>query len=94
MFTVWLDYFATGEGRHIFATIAPAANADRARKQFAETFGSYWARGAEVAEGIVRNPVTQFLFTEQALKHAEQLVDSHGPGACPEMKASHQFNLS
>ena len=58
MYTVWGDYFATGEGRTLFAWIGYAPNKKGARKMFADHFGTYFAKGCEVEKGVVRNTVT------------------------------------
>ena len=51
MYTAVCDYYATGEGRTIMVLLSngdPCVALDR----FADIFGSYYVRGAEVYEGI------------------------------------------
>jgi len=73
LWTVWLDYFATGEGRSLMARIAYAETAERAREGFEARFGDYFAQGASVAEGVVCNGVTERLFAPSALEHLQSL---------------------
>jgi hypothetical protein len=73
LWTVWLDYSATGEGRSLFARIAYAEAAEDAIELFGKTFDAYYARGADAEEGVVENAVTAFLFSPAALEQARQL---------------------
>ncbi len=71
VWTVWLDYFATGEGRTRAACLVQASSAEAARARFAENFSDYFARGADVQAGVIRNAITTFLFSDEALKDFE-----------------------
>ncbi len=51
MYTVVCDYFATGEGRTIMVLVA-SGNSYGALTRFADIFGSYYAIGAEVHDGV------------------------------------------
>ena len=73
IWTVWLDYFATGEGRTCMACIAYADSAEHAREGFARLYGAYYAEGAVVDAGVVRNRVTQLLFSTQVLDAVQSL---------------------
>lgn len=73
LWTVWLDYFATGEGRSYMAYIAYADTAEQAREGFARLYSDYYAEGAGVDEGVVRNRVTELLFSQQVLDVVESL---------------------
>ena len=53
LWTGWMDYFATGEGRSLMAYIGYAQNADELRKSAALALGEYYAKGLDVAEGLV-----------------------------------------
>ena len=58
LWTVWLNYLATGEGHTIMARVGYAENAQEAIAGFAKDFGEYFAKGAEVMEGVQKNDVT------------------------------------
>ncbi|TWO63119.1 hypothetical protein FN976_28595 [Caenimonas sedimenti] len=73
LWTVWADYFATGEGRTFFGHISHARNEDEARTQFARAFDPFFLQGAGSSKGVVRNEVTHQLWSEQALKWLESL---------------------
>lgn len=73
LWTASLDYFATGEGRAFMALIAYADTAEQAREGFARHFSGYYAEAARVSEGMVRNPVTELLFSPQALETVQNL---------------------
>lgn len=70
LWTTWCDYSATGEGRHLFAHIAHAANEQQARLAFEQAFGDFLAMGCVAEPGVARNEVTTYLFSEQALEFA------------------------
>ncbi len=90
LWTAWLDYLATGEGRTYMASIAYAATADEARQEFEKRFGSYFAEGASVGEGVVRNRVTDLLFSNQVLDHMQGLEG----GAALMLQGCYHFNRS
>jgi hypothetical protein len=71
LWTTWCDYSATGEGRHLFAHIAPAATKEQAERAFEQAFGAFFAVGCAAERGLARNEVTNYLFSEQALAFAE-----------------------
>lgn len=73
LWTVWLDYFATGEGRAVMATIAYADTAEQAREGFARIYSAYYAEAAGVNEGVVRNRVTEILFSPEVLDAVQSL---------------------
>jgi hypothetical protein len=72
LWTTWLDYSATGEGRTLMTRITHAYGPDDARRKFEERFGAYFARGCDAACGIVRNEVVGYLVSEEALNFAQQ----------------------
>lgn len=90
LWTSWLDYYATGEGRTMMAYIGYAQDEARARQQFAEAFDEYFARGCEIKRGVVRNELTRLLWSEQAL---DTFQDCEARGAL-EAKAYVHFNFS
>ena len=90
IWTSWLDYYATGEGRSMMAYIGYATDEARARQQFAEAFGEYFGRGCEVQRGVVRNELTNLLWSEQTLNMFEEI---NKRGAL-EAKANVHFNFS
>lgn len=83
LWTAWCDYFATGEGRSIMGCIAYASSADQMKERFAKKFDDWFAIGCEVQQGVVRNEVTQFLWSEAVLAWVEECgkrrgwVDAH-----------------
>jgi len=68
LWTVWSDYFATGEGVTYSAIIGYAKNAKGAKKLFANKFNEYLAIGCEAEEGVVKNGITKFIFSDELLK--------------------------
>lgn len=90
LWTVSLDYFATGEGRTMMARICHAQDEASARRQFGEAFDAFYANGCSVERGVVRNEVTSFLWSKQALDYFEQLVAGSGL----EANSLFHFNLS
>ena len=83
LWTAWCDYSATGEGRSIMGCIGYARSEQEIKARFAEKFGDWFAKGSEAQEGVVRNEVTQFLWTEAMLTTVESCgrhrgwVDTH-----------------
>ena len=63
IYTGWLDYAATGEGRTMSAYIGWAASPDRLREEASKVFGEFFGRALEVAEGVVENQVTSAVFS-------------------------------
>jgi hypothetical protein len=90
LWTVWLDYFATGEGRIYLARVAYAETAEQARQGFEACFGTHYADGASVAEGMVRNSVTELLFSPHLIERLEDLTDR----AAITLESCFHFNLS
>lgn len=78
VWTAWLQYFATGEGEALMACIAYARTADEMRGRFAKIFGEYYARGCELSPGVVRNHITQVLWSSEALQLIEQAAQRGG----------------
>lgn len=88
--TVWVDRFATGEGRTILGMICPASSPQDARQRFGEVFNPLYVSGCEVEKGVVRNEATQFLWSGAALTALEAL----DPSASVEATSRIHFNLS
>lgn len=78
LWTVWSQYFATGEGVTIMAIIGYADNVEQAKALFTDKFGEYFAIGCETQEGIVRNGVTEFLFSKTLLDRLETNESNSG----------------
>lgn len=74
LWTAWLDYYATGEGRILMACITYANCGDQIRARFAERFDPWYARGCEVQRGVVRNELTRLLWSGEALDMIERLA--------------------
>ena len=51
LWTTWLDYFATGEGRTMMARVCRARDEASAGQQFGETFDSQYAQRCSVQRG-------------------------------------------
>lgn len=90
LWTVSLDYHATGEGRTLFGWIGYADGEQSAIDRFGQAFDPYFARGANAAEGIVEDRVVCHLFSQQALQEVRQL---NGCGNL-ELVGSLHFNLA
>ena len=90
LWTVWLDYFATGEGRSMMAVIGYASNENEAKELFSKKFGDWFKIGCDAAPGVVQNPVTQFLFSTEAL----QMLTKHNGNANLVVHASIHINMS
>lgn len=90
VWTTYLDYAATGEGRTLMARVCWAATEEDARAQFAAAFGPYFAAGCVVSQGVTRNEVTRFLWSDQALRAMEQLSG----GAAFQANSGFHFNIS
>jgi hypothetical protein len=74
VWTVWVEYSATGEGRTLMARVAHAPSAKKAIEAFGKAFDPYFAQGADVAAGVLANGVTTFLFSPAALDRARALA--------------------
>ena len=90
LWTVWVDYFATGEGRTLLGLICSAASPEDARQRFGEVFDPYYASGCQVEKGVARNDATQFLWSAAALTALEEL----DPRAAVEAISRIHINLS
>jgi hypothetical protein len=90
LWTVWQDYFATGEGRTLMAHISYAENAQEAIEGFGREFDPYFASGAEALERVHENDVTQALFAPAAFKRARELEG----GATLALTARFHFNFA
>ena len=90
LWTISADYFATGEGRTFMAVIGYATSEEAAKKLFQDQFGDWFAQGCEAVAGVVQNPVTQFLFSTEAL----QMLTKHNGNANLVVHASIHINMS
>lgn len=90
LWTVISDYAATGEGRTIQALITYAENEKEAIEKFGKEFDPFFAIGAEAKEGIIKNEVTQYLFSDTVLDSA---LDMEGR-ANINLFAQFHFNFS
>lgn len=76
--TAWCDYLATGEGRTITALIAYARDEAHMREHIRDHFGQFWAEGLYVSQGVVRNPVTEYLWPGAVLNFLERCEGEAG----------------
>lgn len=72
IWTVWLDYLATGEGRTKMACIVLAEDESAAITKFQDRFGEYFAQGCQAEEGLQRNAVTKLLFSKAVMDSLEE----------------------
>lgn len=91
LWTAWLDYFATGEGRSLMACIAFASNEAEIRAHFGRTFDPWYAHGCEAGPGVVRNDLTRTLWSTAALKMIESCA---AQGAWVDAQSWLHFNFS
>ena len=73
LWTAWLNYGATGEGQTITACICYASSEKQMRELISLNYGSWFSENCEVAQGIVSNEVTQYLWSETALTNFERV---------------------
>ena len=59
--TVWVDYYTSGEGRTLLACVSHAETEAEARAGFASEFDQYYVSGADAQEGVQENEVTKAL---------------------------------
>jgi hypothetical protein len=90
LWTVWLDYYATGEGRTQMAFIGYAEGEQEALSKFGKEFGEYFASGAEVKRGVFMNEVTRALFSSRVLSSVRKLEGR----ANVVLSASWHYNLA
>jgi len=77
LYTVVMDYGATGEGRTLSVWIGFALDLEDARAKFQSAVpnGDFWAQGAEVFEGVnTQHEVCQTLLTPVVVA---QILDTH-----------------
>lgn len=63
LWTVWADYFATGEDRTILGLICATSSPQDARRRFGEVFNLLYVSGCDVEKGVVSNETTQILWS-------------------------------
>ena len=68
LWTGWMDYFATGEGRSLMAYIGHARSADELRTNAGLALSEYYAKGLNVAEGVIENDVTRVVFSAKTFE--------------------------
>lgn len=90
LWSVWSDYFATGEGRTLMAVVGYASSEEQAKALFVQQFGEWFALGCEAAPGVVPNPVLEHLFSPVVL----QLLTDNDGVANLKAHASVHINMS
>ena len=83
LWTGWMDYYATGEGRSLMAYIGYAQSADELRTNAGLALSEYYAKGLNVAEGLVENDVTRVVFSAKTFELVRALdgqasISCHG----------------
>lgn len=92
LWTVWLDYLMTGEGRTKMALIALAETEFAAIEKFQERFGEYFAQGCQAEEGLQRNSVVKLLFSKSVMDSIEDASTKGGVEAFASLYT--EFNAS
>ncbi len=90
LWTIYGDYYATGEGRTISALITYAENEKNALNEFSKTFGDFFVLSATAEEGIVKNEVVRMLFNDKLFKRLEE---TEGLGNA-KLSAQYHFNFA
>ena len=54
LWTIWADYFATGEGRTILGLICSASSPQDARQRFGEDFDPFYVSGCDAEKDVPR----------------------------------------
>jgi hypothetical protein len=78
LFTGWMDYSATGEGRTLSAFVGLAHDEAEFRAQLRQGLGEFCGDFMYVAEGLVRNEVTDYLWSPAALAMIERAQGDAG----------------
>lgn len=73
LWTIFSDYFATGEGRTIQVLITYAESKEEALEKFGKRFDPYFAMGADAEEGIIENELTKYLFSAEMFKNVKKM---------------------
>jgi hypothetical protein len=72
------NYFATGEGHSLVAYIGYAVSEENLREEIERVFGEFWANNCDVLPGLIRNDVTEFLWSDKALARLERCQSQAG----------------
>ena len=73
LWTTTAHYGASGEGETIMAWIGYAENAVQAKTELIKVSNEFHGAFGVSIEGVARNPVTELLFSEKALRMLERL---------------------
>ena len=73
LWTTTVEYGASGEGETWIARIAHAENAAEAKLDLMEVCGKFHGAFGVPVEGVVRNEVTELLFSEEVFRTLERL---------------------
>ncbi len=90
LWTIYSDYFATGEGRTLQALIIYANDEKEAIEKFGKIFDPYFAKGAIAQEGVVENEIINYLFSKEVLEQTKKLEGK----ANIKLFSEFHFNLS
>ena len=74
IWTTYSVYNGTGEGETTMAYVGHAENRTEAKAAFVDVFGEFFGRFSCSVEGTVRDPVTELLFSEEALQLMERMA--------------------
>jgi hypothetical protein len=68
LWTVWAEYYSTGEGQTLLAWVGYASGAAEARDAFSQRFDPFYVHFCIAGPGVVMNEVTLSLLTEGTAK--------------------------
>jgi len=79
IWTIWIDYFATGEGRTIFLNVVTAWSREEALKSMERnigTYSDYFMMGVEIKEGF--DPKNRYVLQLLSNSQIDQIVKGGG----------------
>lgn len=70
-----MDYFANGEARSLMAYIGHAQSEEALRASASQVLGNYYARGLNIAQGVIENHVTLMVFPQKTFELVRGMND-------------------
>lgn len=91
-FTASMEYFATGEGLTMGVLMAKAASYEDLVKRVGKAFGSYYAQGAEVVEGLKAGATPSTMLPPAVVN----IIERHSSGelSTPAFEYEARFHLN
>jgi hypothetical protein len=78
VWTVTAEYGATGEGETMMACLAWAETAAEAKGAFLKAFGPFFALACKAERGVIKNSITEQLFSDKALDRLRAVEQRRG----------------